>query len=88
MDTVSKKACRGAGRNALGADKHVPRTVDRADLAMHPRAPAPEGAPRSAADLPLASKCICRSLPSWAQPCSPCSWHGRRASDPMPRFSR
>lgn len=42
-------------------------------LAVAARIAAPEGAPRGIEDLPL-GRCICKVLPAWARPCSPCKW--------------
>lgn len=50
------------------------KPVDRSDLATTSRRPAPEGAPRKLAEIPLTFRCICASLPIWARPCGGCKW--------------
>jgi len=44
-------------------------------LFLHEKRPCAPGAPRKIADLKL-GVCICKHLPEWAQPCSPCKWNG------------
>jgi hypothetical protein len=59
-------------------EKQERRPIDRADLAMHSKQPAPEGAPRAMVEIPIKFRCVCPSLPAWARPCGGCRWSKNR----------